>query len=318
LWLDERNGKPDIYMQNLSSKKQTRITTNGSNHKNPAINGDRIVWQDNRNGNWDIYMYDISTRKETQITTDEHNQTEPDIFGGRIVWMDDRNQRDPGLPWELQIYMYDISTSTETMVDYGEGGLYTMDPPRIYGDRIVFIYEDTQGHSNLEMYDLSTSETTWIAVSDVYVRSPAIYGNRIVWDQFETSSVCDYCNYDIFMYEISTSSVTHITTNEWGQISPAIYSDRFVWEDYRNGNSDIYMFTISGEGPTKPPVANFCAAPTSGKAPLKVKFTSTSTGAPTTWKWNFGDGTYSTAKNPAHTYGKAGKYTVSLTTKKRN
>ena len=59
----------------------------------------------------------------------------------------------------------------------------------------------------------------------------------------------------------------------------------------------------------------FFATPTSGKAPLKVKFTSTSTGAPTTWKWSFGDGTYSTAKNPAHTYGKAGKYTVSLTVK---
>ena len=34
-----------------------------------------------------------------------------------------------------------------------------------------------------------------------------------------------------------------------------------------------------------------------------------------TWKWNFGDKTYSTAKNPVHKYSKAGKYTVSLTVK---
>ena len=63
------------------------------------------------------------------------------------------------------------------------------------------------------------------------------------------------------------------------------------------------------------PVAAFSASPTSGKAPLKVAFTDKSTGSPTSWKWSFGDKTYSTAKNPAHKYTAAGKYTVSLTVK---
>ena len=48
---------------------------------------------------------------------------------------------------------------------------------------------------------------------------------------------------------------------------------------------------------------------------MKVQFTDKSTGSPTSWKWSFGDSTYSTVKNPAHTYSKAGKYTVSLTVK---
>ena len=64
-----------------------------------------------------------------------------------------------------------------------------------------------------------------------------------------------------------------------------------------------------------PPVASFSASPVSGKAPLKVTFTDKSTGSPTSWTWNFGDGTSSTAKNPVHTYSKAGKYTISLTVK---
>ena len=55
------------------------------------------------------------------------------------------------------------------------------------------------------------------------------------------------------------------------------------------------------------------AISTSGNSPLNVSFTDTSTGSPTSWSWRFGDGTYSTAKNPVHTYSKAGKYTVSLT-----
>lgn len=65
----------------------------------------------------------------------------------------------------------------------------------------------------------------------------------------------------------------------------------------------------------KTPVAAFSASPTSGKASLKVQFADKSTGSPSSWKWSFGDGAYSTARNPVHKYGKAGKYTVSLTSK---
>jgi PKD repeat protein len=65
----------------------------------------------------------------------------------------------------------------------------------------------------------------------------------------------------------------------------------------------------------KTPVAAISAAPISGNVPLKVVFTDKSTGKPTSWKWSFGDGTYSTTKDPTHIYKKAGKYTVTLTVK---
>lgn len=63
------------------------------------------------------------------------------------------------------------------------------------------------------------------------------------------------------------------------------------------------------------PVAAFSASPTSGNAPLTVSFTDVSTGSPTSWSWNFGDGTSSTVKSPAHAYKSTGSYTVSLTVK---
>jgi PKD repeat protein len=62
-----------------------------------------------------------------------------------------------------------------------------------------------------------------------------------------------------------------------------------------------------------PPVAAFSSAPTSGNAPLPVSFTDQSTGSPTTWSWDFGDGNSSTAQNPTHTYGTPGTYSVVLT-----
>ncbi len=69
---------------------------------------------------------------------------------------------------------------------------------------------------------------------------------------------------------------------------------------------------ISVEG-TPPPTADFYGKPISGKAPLNVRFTDTSKGTPTSWYWEFGDGTNGTAQNPVHSYISAGKYTVSLT-----
>jgi len=61
------------------------------------------------------------------------------------------------------------------------------------------------------------------------------------------------------------------------------------------------------------PVADFSASPTNGTAPLDVSFTDLSTGNPTTWSWDFGDGNSSTVENPVHTYVSAGTYDVTLT-----
>jgi gliding motility-associated-like protein len=61
------------------------------------------------------------------------------------------------------------------------------------------------------------------------------------------------------------------------------------------------------------PVAKFTGAPLQGCPPLVVNFTDQSTGSPTSWNWNFGNGNSSTLRNPTATYFTPGTYTVSLT-----
>ena len=60
-------------------------------------------------------------------------------------------------------------------------------------------------------------------------------------------------------------------------------------------------------------IANFTADITCGYSPLNVNFNDTSQGEPTSWYWDFGDGTNSTVQNPVHTYCHSGKYDVTLT-----
>ena len=60
--------------------------------------------------------------------------------------------------------------------------------------------------------------------------------------------------------------------------------------------------------------ANFSAIPTSGCTPLVVSFSDASTGNPTSWKWDFGNGT-SLLQNPTATYFIPGQYTIKLTVK---
>lgn len=65
--------------------------------------------------------------------------------------------------------------------------------------------------------------------------------------------------------------------------------------------------------PTSSLAASFTYSPASPAAGQPVQFTDTSTGIPTSWGWDFGDGTTSAAQNPVHTFATASSYSVSLT-----
>ena len=96
---------------------------------------------------------------------------------------------------------------------------------------------------------------------------------------------------------------------------PGSYSVRLTVTN--DGGSDTLVADayVTVEPPPAPPVADFTAAVRSGEAPLAARFTDTSTGAPTSWAWDFeDDGTVdSTAQNPSFTYTDPGSYSVRLT-----
>jgi PKD repeat protein len=78
----------------------------------------------------------------------------------------------------------------------------------------------------------------------------------------------------------------------------------------REGTNPPQLIVFSASDPPEP---SFSATPVSGTAPLQVQFTDTSSGSPSSWLWDFGDGATSNLQHPSHTYTSGGLYSVSLT-----
>jgi beta propeller repeat protein len=275
---DYRNGNQNIYLQDLSTKKQTRISTGNAYQRNSAIYGNRIVWEDyrsgnpvvgNENGNPDIYMNDLSTKKETRITTNGSRQSYPAIYN-RIVWDDDRNG-------EIDIYMYDLSTKNESRIT-------TNSPeacfPAIYGNRIVWM-NIPNGVWHVYIYDLSThQEVHTTGTSDQW--EPAIYGDRIVWSDNRNEYVDSsnqWHNSDIYMdilsylpvtafsaYPLSGKAPLTVRFTDKSTGSPASWSWNFGDKSISTARSPVHKYAKAGKYTVKLTVKNAAGSNTATKS----------------------------------------------------
>lgn len=103
---------------------------------------------------------------------------------------------------------------------------------------------------------------------------------------------------------MTASGLTPQTTYFWrvkayASCNPSLESSSSVWN--------------FATGAPPPLAANFSYSPTSPNAGQQIQFTDTSMGSPTSWYWEFGDGTSANLQNPMHTYATGGIYTVRLT-----
>jgi PKD repeat protein len=166
-------------------------------------------------------------------------------------------------------------------------------------------YTATPASVTLKINDFTANVTSGKAPLETEFLSDVTSTNIIKWRwDFEPSGKDTYSQ--------------HAVTAKHTFTKPGIYDITLtVWDaagQTATLTKSAYIVVKPAET-VKKPIANFGVSVTSGKAPLTVKFTDKSINNPTSWKWNFGDGTSSTDKNPSHIYKKKGKYTVSLTVK---
>ncbi|MEI6082680.1 MAG: putative Ig domain-containing protein [Verrucomicrobiota bacterium] len=158
---------------------------------------------------------------------------------------------------------------------------------------LTFSNDLTFGSSAVARYDLGTNQDLTVVTGTLNLG-----GTLVVTDAGGLTTG----TYTLVSYG-ALGSLTMTNDNPLpGGLSGVISNDA--------ANNRVVLVVTSGAPP--PPAANFTAAPLSGVEPLTVVFTDVSTGGtPTSWVWDFGNGTAS-ASHPTNTYW-AGTYPVSLT-----
>ncbi|MFV2073561.1 MAG: PKD domain-containing protein [Thermoanaerobaculales bacterium] len=120
------------------------------------------------------------------------------------------------------------------------------------------------------------------------------------------------------------SSVDQVSWSGWEQATNGIALSKTPVGRYlqieaalKQTSSDspprLEELTVKPAKAAAPPDAAFDWRPSNPAAKQKVQFADTSTGGPTSWSWDFGDGESSGLQNPSHTFAAAGSYQISLT-----
>ena len=217
----------DIFLLDLSTGKERRITEEPADRHGLQISGSRLVWQDNRNElgedytHFDIYGYDLEDGKETPVVIASGAQQWPAIYGDIVVWADNRNSPVMGTlkagcnncPDNLfDIYSYDFTTGEESPLV--ESGHYN-GPPSIHGQYVVWQGFREDGGSGINVLDLGAGHKRTVAQTRRTWARPLVSGDSVVWTVTEACDVVTNLPDDVptgaFAYNLKTNEVRQIS-----------------------------------------------------------------------------------------------------------
>ena len=217
----------------------------------------------------------------------------------------------------LAVKFASTSTSTETISSYvwdfgdGEDGSAEINPAHTYqipGLYTVALTIESGGEIDLENKPEYISVTSPSITAD-FTADPlrGFAPLNVTFIDRSTGDEVTAWNWDFGDGETSTEQDPVHTYSTSGLFTIILTASNSLSSDTAEKQGFINSFE------TGFPIANFAADPTSGLTPLLVEFIDLSTGAVTSWAWEFGDGNSSSTQNPSNEYKVAGIYTVSLT-----
>ncbi|MDX1905652.1 MAG: PKD domain-containing protein [Bacteroidia bacterium] len=201
------------------------------------------------------------------------------------------------------------TTITGWAWDFGDGqGSVQQHPTHVYNQPGV--------------YDVTLVVTNILGCRDTFVINDYIRITAPPTAAFTASDTSGCVPFQVAFTDWSTSQYG-ITQWQWFlDGSPKGNSQNISHYFVETGTYEIMLVVTDANGCTdtltqliyvRPvPQAAFETSDTLGCGPKIVVFTDRSFHIPTSWQWNFGDGTTSTDQNPVHTYQADGIYTVSL------
>ena len=197
----ESKNTADVFVMDLFTGEQRRITDVPAGRNHLRISGSWLVWQDNRNElyerpeRYDIYAYGLSIDREIPIAVAPGNQKQPAIHGDVVVWSDNRNSPQIGTRAEgchnlpdrhCDIYSYNLATGEEKLL--AQTGTNN-GSPSIHGDLVVWQQYLEAGSSLIVLLDMSTGEHRDIGAGGRSNTRPLVSPNHVVWAVKEACDV---------------------------------------------------------------------------------------------------------------------------------
>jgi len=162
VWTDNRHADPEvkihaenepeynneIYVYDLTTNQEKRVTTNPGNDHYPDISGNNIVWlRQEVYIRADVFVYNVETSQETQVSHSSYAAFHPSIYGNSIVCADARVSKGNtsgdtvinGRQGQTDIYLYDLKTQQEIQLTSTKPGKVLYNPV-IHGDSVVYVW----------------------------------------------------------------------------------------------------------------------------------------------------------------------------------
>lgn len=215
----------------------------------------------------------------------------------------------------LTVYFTDLSiNATSWFWDFGDG--YTsniQDPDHTY--TLNGIYNVSLTAQNSEGSDTETktgyiivTEAGNLPIADFYADFTS--GNAPLYVVFHNTAI----NEDTWLWDFGDGSTSHFPHPVHTYSEPGYYTVSLTVTNEFGSDTEIKENFVHATEQGNAPITNFTCNMLNGQVPLNVNFTDLSAYSPTSWNWDFGDGSESNLKNPSHLYQYQGTFSVTLTT----
>ncbi|MFH0967586.1 MAG: PKD domain-containing protein, partial [Methanobacteriota archaeon] len=217
----------------------------------------------------------------------------------------------------LRVQFLDTSSGNPSMWawDFGDGGSSSAvaDPVHIYTApgrySVRLVASSLTGGSSTKVKEVYITVRDATRIYADFVGSP-VAGIAPLSVEF---SDCSIGNPNRWLWDFGDGFTDSVNNPTHVYRSPGKYTVKLTASNDLGDSSTKIKEDYIRVDPSCEIIADFNFSPSSGFAPLTVTFTDQSSGGPTMWSWDFGDGSTDMVASPTHTFTKAGTFTVKLT-----
>ncbi|MFA6339165.1 MAG: hypothetical protein WCW87_03860 [Candidatus Paceibacterota bacterium] len=241
VWQDNRSGNADIYLYDLVSKNEQRLTAGEYQEIQPSISGNNVVYlrrqPDQNNSGHDIslvYLFDLAAKSDRPLTPESKFQSQPAISGNYVVYIETKNG-------ERTLYLYNLSTNTKESIATSKN----ISKLQIAGNFIVWI--DVEGSFwKVYTYDIQKHVTQKVTNHTIEQINPAVSDTgKVIFAGRRSGGTEDW---HIFLYDIVSETEQYITGNSGSQPTDLAISSNFVsWSQ----SGEVFLYNLNSKTETQ-------------------------------------------------------------------